>query len=160
MGMESFFAKISVSNDGVINSKALNNSLIAHLNDRKFKTVKTSSWFTIIDDLVEMGIDDNNDVYEITFAGCFSCFSTTCRLMDDLISSLFVHYNVKSIVIHGKEIEISRRDFTDILYNEYEEKYQWFKANLTDKSFNSSPSTFYKKLRRIKRLGPLWRLWV
>jgi len=104
-----------------------------------------------------MEVTDEHDFYEITFIGCFSCFLTACRLINDLIAVLFKHYNPKAVKILGKAIDLPIQDFTTILREEYNEKYQQFKAILTDKTFNASASTFYKKLRRLKFLGPFGR---
>ena len=155
MGMESFFVKIVVSNDESKSNEVFNNSLIEYLNAGKFKTKKIPR-FVLIDDLIEMEVIDNSNFYEIALVGCFSCFSVSCNLINDLTNTLFMHYSILSVNISGKEVALSKCDFTEILYEEYREKYQWFKANLTDKTFNASPSTFYKKLKRTKRWLP-WR---
>ena len=149
MGMESFFVKIAIGSDGSKSIKVFNNSLIESLNTEKYKTKKMNNRIILINDLVEMEIYENQNVYEISFVGCFSCFSVSCNVINDLINILYKFYNILSIKIYEKEVDISKKDFTEIFYEEYKEKYHWFKTNLTAKTFNSSPSTFYKKLKRI-----------
>ena len=149
--MESFFIKVFIRKDE--NNRAFCDSLTANLNAENFHTKKSSSGFIIIDDLVEMIATETTDFYEVVFIGCFSCFSAACNLINHLTNTLFLHYDVLSVKIMGNEIDLSVRDFTGIFYEEYEEKHQWFRANITDKAFNASPSTFYERLRCMKFWG-------
>ena len=98
-----------------------------------------------------MGAHGDNKGYEITLSGCFSCFSISCNMINDLINTFFMRYDILAIKIAGKQIELSNRDIVGAIREEYKEKHQWFRDNLTNKTFNASPSTFSEELKRANR---------
>jgi hypothetical protein len=153
MGMESFFVKLLVDVDAYKDLSAFNSSIIECLTASHFKAskiTKTMREVLLINGLIELETCEYHSKYEITLIGCFSCFLTVCTLIEELAELFRLNYSVLSIKIAGEEFDIATINLTDVIRDAYKEKYQWFLDNITSKTFDASPGTFYKQLRRSK----------